>query len=237
MSDNNPDDSMEPMPVDAPQEQTPTTSNASSYHNIDGLLSQVINLNNDHVLHESTCLICSHPQLRKEAEDLYDDGRKKEIVALFNSRTSVTISDDVVENHMRHHKDQAIQELQKVEYVDRISRLSGSNMTTLDRIEMCLSILTDQLMSINSLVPSGDKSQAEIKKLKASETDRLMKTFGTFLKLEAQIKGELQASGEIITIQKNKFVGVFQDAIVDAQNDRERQIIRRILNGLKGVDE
>jgi len=235
--DNDPDASMNPIVFNQAQDPAPSVNHLGGSQAIDSLLSQVINLNNEQMLHEPTCLICSSP-LRKEAEEAWDSNQSqpKAVVKIFEEKSSTTISQDVVTNHMKYHKDRAVKELQKVEYVDRIKRLSNGQMTTLDRIEMCLSILTERLMAINSLVPCGDKSQADIDKLKSSETDRLMKTFGTFLKLQAQIQGELKEKGEVISIPKGRFIDVFQNTILNAQNDREREIIRTIMNGLKGIE-
>ena len=53
------------------------------------------------------------------------------------------------------------------------------------------------------------------------------------VKLKATLLGEMKDSGEVITISQDKFVTVFNDALADAKNDREREIITRILSGLK----
>jgi len=222
------------IPLDPPQ-QTMRSLLSKDSKKIDDMLSQVINLNNDNEMHEPTCAICSSA-IRKDAEEVWDHTHKnKDIIKLFEERTGLAISRDVVENHMLNHKSGGIKEIQKVEYIDRIKRLYGKNTTTLDKIDFCLSILTERVMGVNSLVPNSNQSASDIEKIKSSETARLMAQFGNFCKLQATIMGEMKDQGELISIPKDKFVNVFHTAIANANNDRERQLIKDILDGLKNM--
>jgi|SaaInlV_100m_DNA_2_1039680.scaffolds.fasta_scaffold21311_1 hypothetical protein len=231
-------DSMEPLePVESfVEEESEVTPYKKDLGQVEKVLSQALNLANDGQFHESTCSICCSP-LREEAEDLWDQGRATApIKKLYKEKSSQKINDSLIKNHMKNHKDGGVRELKKVEYVDRVKRLYGSGeITTLDRLNLSLAIITDQLLEINSLEPSGDKSIADIQKIKSGETNKLMATFNNIVKLQATISGEMRDSGEIISIPRDTFLNVFNDAIINARNDREREIITGILDGLKSV--
>ena len=228
-------DSMEPLePVESfVEEESEVTPYRKDFNQVEKIFSQAINLANDGQFHESTCVICCSP-LRDEAEDAWDQGRATApIKKLFKEKSTQKVNDSLIKNHMKNHKDGGIRELKKVEYVDKIKRLyGGGSVTTLDRLDLSLAIITDQILEVNSLEPSGDKSWADIQKIKSGETNKLMATFCNITKLQATITGEMKDSGEIISIPRDKFISVFNEAIISAKNDREREIITGILDGL-----
>lgn len=231
--DLDPEDSMEEISLEEDQKEE-YLPYKKDFDQVDSMLAQMININNSKALHEPTCVICSS-KLRADAEDSWDKNRRTAlIVEMFKKQANINIGRDVVVNHMDYHKDRGVQEIHKVEYVDRIRRLYGKNVTTLDRLDLCLAVLTERLMQINSLAPNHEKSAPEIEKIKSSETVKLMGTYGNLLKLQATILGEMKDNGEIITIPRQRFVEVFNLAITSARNDREREIIKSILDGLKG---
>jgi len=108
-------DSMNPPPeVDSTQQDFHPVVQSG----VEDILYQLVNLNSDNILHEPTCLICSSPY-RKEIEDMWLAIKKHDDVKeAFKDR--ITLSNDVIDNHMRNHHDKGIKELQKVEYIDRI---------------------------------------------------------------------------------------------------------------------
>ena len=231
-----PEDSIEPLETIEEEEETCTAviKHQKDFDQVDSMLSQMINLNNDHTHHEPTCTICSSP-LRGDAEDIWEKNRRTAgIRDLFEARANLKLSPEIIMNHMKHHKDGGIQEIKKVEYVDRIRRLYGKNVTTLDRLDLCLAVITERLMQINSISPSGDKSIVDIEKIKSAETVKLMGTYSNLLKLQATILGEMKDSGEIVSISRSKFIKVFNDAIIGCTTDNERVIVKTILDGLKG---
>jgi hypothetical protein len=240
--DNNIDPNLDPIPEDSMEEieyeETEESETLAPYQKdfdqVDKMLSNAIKLSSDSQMHEPTCPICCSP-LRTEAEDLWDQNSRtvQPIKDLFKSKSGLKVSAEIIRHHMKNHKD-ASQELRKVEFIDDVRRLYNTEATTLDEIKLCLSIITSQIMSINSLGPSHDHSAAEIQKLKSAETNKLMGTYSNLIKLRAQILGEMKDNGEIISIPRDKFIRVFNEAVAEAQNDRETQIIMGILNGLKG---
>lgn len=226
MSDDNflpPEDSMQ-APV--------LSSRSTSTDDINRTLSQLINLSKD-ILHEPTCIICSNPYRAEiEAHWIKCDKKVSELKEFIMQKGISEMSNDIIENHMIFHLGGGIKELQKVEYTDKISRLNNVNLTTLDRIKLCLSALTERLMGVNSLVPSGNYSSEDIEKIKSSETTKLMSSFERLLKLQATIMGELKKEGEVIIIPKGEFVKFFNEILLMAKNQDEKQIVKKILEGL-----
>jgi len=233
---NKPEDSMEEIKFT--EETSELTPYQKGFDHVESMLSQAINLSNDKRMHEPTCPICNSP-LRTDVEDMWDKtpGNRitKPIQDFLKERTGLKVSAEVVRHHMKNHKDSGDREIRKVEFVDRVRRLYGNgSATTLDQIQLCLAIITDRIMEMNTIAPDHDHTVAEIEKVKNAEINRLMKTYGDFMKLRATVLGEMRDSGDIISIARKKFIDVFNTAIIEAENDREREIIQKILEGLKG---
>lgn len=202
---------------------------------VHGLLSQVVNLNENFVLHEPTCKICSSPY-RNEVEQAYLKNKKYEdAISKFKDLSDDKISKGEAENHMRFHYDKDVKEIQKVEYIDRVKRCSSQNLTTLDRIAICFSIITERLVGVNSITPSTDETVATIEKIKSTETARLMGILNNFLKLQASIMGEMKSSGELISIPYNDFIRVINEGISQAKTPREVELITSVLDKLENV--
>ena len=198
-------------------------------------LSQLININADNILHEPTCIICSSPN-RDEIEKKFTENKNHdETIALFKSKSTASISRDVIDNHMRFHYERGIKELQKIEYIGRIKRLNSVELTTLDRIGIGFSAIEERLMGINSITPSGDVSVIEVEKIKSDITSKLMMVFNQLLKLKATLLGEMKNSGELITLPRQAFVDLFNKAITEARNDGEKEMINRILSELANL--
>jgi len=150
-------------------------------------LSQAINLTDDNILHEPTCLVCSSPY-RTEIEDKWNETKNyADVKEILKGRSKAKISSEVIDNHMRFHYERGIKELQKREYVDKIKRYSTSELTTLDRIKFALSAITERIVEINAITPSGDYSAADIEKIKSSELTKLMTAYGKFTKMQSDL--------------------------------------------------
>jgi len=226
-----PEDSMEPI---NDGHNLPVKPLAGS-DQVDRLFAQGLNLNANMILHEPTCNICSSPY-REEIEQKYLESKSyKDAMQVYKDRTGEDAHKSVVENHMRFHHDRAIREIQKGEYIDRIKRYTGQSLTTLDRISICFSIISERLMGINSVIPSDDESIAQIEKLKSAETSRLMGQLKDLLKLQASILGEMKNSGELITIPANDFISIINEALSQAKTDGERQLVKDILGKLDAL--
>lgn len=235
MSNSNsaPEESMLPPPeISTVQEYYPKSTG-----DLENILLQLINLNGNNILHEPTCMICSSSNREEVEKKWMETKNHEETKRVFKSKSNLLISNDVVDNHMRFHHERGIKELQKVEYTNKIKRLNSVELTTLDRIRLGLSMLTERLMGINSITPSGDLSMAEIEKIKSAETSRIMGSFNQLLKLQASIMGEMKSAGELIIIPRQSFVEVFNKAIVNSKNNEERETIKSLLMSLSELSK
>ena len=206
--------------------------NPDNIHQIDRVLEQVVSANRDLIVHEPTCIICASPG-REDAEQIWIGNRNTgQVRNYFQSNCGAKISSDVIENHMLYHLGRGGKEIQKLEYIHRLQRLGSYNVTTLDRIRMGLSAITETLINVNSITPDSNTSEAEVAKIKSAETARLMGAFDRLLKLQASMLGEMKSSGEIITVPRSAFIQIFTDAIAEAKNDAEKGVINNLLDKL-----
>lgn len=217
--------SMAPPPdISSIQEYYPKSS-----RDIESILLQTINMNSNNIVHEPTCMICSASN-REEVEQKWLSGKNYEDTKkVFSGRNSLKISDDIINNHMKFHYDKGVKEVQKIEYANKIKRLNSVELTTLDRIRLGLSMLTERLMGINSIVPDNDTSAAEVEKIKSAETSRIMMSFNQLLKLQASILGEMKSNGELIMIPRQLFIDTFNEAISESKTVEERETIKKLL--------
>ena len=203
---------------------------------IERVLSQAVNLSPENVMHEVTCPFCSSPY-REEAENAYFAAERnwKECCKFIENNQGIRLSKDVIENHVRFHMGAGVRELQKVEYIDRIKRLSTRSCSTLDRIALCSAIVLERILDINSIVPDGDKSPADIAKIKSAETKGLVKSYNDLLKLQASILGEMKTDGEVITLPRKPFIQIFTDAIADARSEEAKKVVAELLQKLRAI--
>ena len=229
------DASFEAIDISPPVSKLVTTTSVGNGEEVEKLMSQAINLSNTQVYHEPTCLICSSPY-REALEKVFVEKQSlKEVVNLFKEKTGAEIGENVVDNHTTHHMSRGVRELQKVEYIHRLKRLNSPNVTTLEKISLAYAIITERLMGVNSLVPTGEESAAKIEQIKSAETNKLMGTLNNLLKLQASIMGEMKTSGELVYIPTNEFVLVFRDALRSAKTAREKELITSLLDKLESL--
>ena len=206
-----------------------------SSNDVETALSQLININEENIVHEPTCLICANPH-RKELEEKWFQagGNKKhsDIHDILTSKSNVKVSDGIIDNHMTYHANGTVKELQKIEYLDKIKRISNIDLTTLDRIGLAFSVLTERLSSINSLTADGETSNVEVEKIKTSETVKLMNSLNQFLKLQATLLGELKNTGELIMLPRDPFINIFNQTIALANTQEEKRLIGKLMNDL-----
>jgi len=195
-------------------------------------LVQLVILDGEDNIHEPTCGVCSSAY-RSEIEGMViQKNSKKEIQDFIKSSTTSSITDNIITNHMRFHYENGIRQRQVVEYIDKLRRLSCQEITTLGRIKTQLNALTERLVGVNSLVPTGNSDIVEIEKIKSQETSRISKTVLSLLQLQANLMGEMKSSGELITLPKAAFVQLFNDAKRNATSDTEKDTIKNILDKL-----
>jgi len=209
----------------------------SSPNQIDKSFSQLINLNEGHIFHEPTCLLCSNPY-REEIEDKYVESKSvKDVKSFIQTKTGLDIPISVIENHMFYHLTSGVKEEQKARYADVIKRLTSCNLSTLDTINIGKAALQERLMGINSITPGGAVGVAEIEKIKTQETARIMASMNQLLKLQASILGEMKASGDVLAIPRESFIHLFNDAILNANTNEERKLINNLLTKIGNLSK
>jgi Fe2+ transport system protein B len=224
--------SINSIPTDA---RVVKTFNASRGEDIEKMLSQVINLSSQNIVHEPSCQICSSPY-RKEIEEKYAEKKSVlETKKFLKDKYSVDLENYFFENHFDFHNSQGVAELQKIEYTQRVKRLYNQSLTTLDRIDSATAMLMERIMGVNSLIPSTEESRAKIEQIKSSETNKLMGTYTNLIKLRAAVCGEMKTSGELITIPAKEFIDAFINAIQSAKSDRERDGFKNLLDRLEAL--
>jgi len=229
-------ESIEPLKQESVPTALETLHNPSGAKDkVEKIFAQAINLGDNSVLYEPTCILCSS-QFREEIEQNFLKNKNfAEAQKLFKDKSGLNIAKSVIENHMSFHYDEAIKEIQKVEYANRIKRLSSNNLTTMDRIATSYAIITERLMGVNSIVPTTEESITEVEKIKSVETARQMGVLTNLLKLQASILGEMKNNGEIVNIPTDEFAKVFTDAFSEVKTDKEREIVKNIMYRLEAL--
>jgi len=226
-----PDESMgEIIPIE--EELIPSSSDSFFMGDAEKAMRQLVNVNSSNIYHEPTCIICSSSSRTKIEEMYVAKNTKEDIIQYVKSHSGIELSNSLIENHMIYHYEKGVREHVKTAYIDRLRRLSSQETTTLSRIRMSIDALTERIVGINSIVPCGDLNETDIEKIKSSETARLTRTMTQLLQLQANMMGEMKDSGELITIPKKAFVKFFNDALVSAKTDVERNIINNLLTTL-----
>jgi len=226
-----PSDSMgEVVPVE--EELIPSTTDTSFISDAEKAMRQLVNVNSSNIYHEPTCIICSC-SLREKIEQMYVAKKtKEEIIEYVKNHADIELSNSLIESHMMYHFEKGVREHVKTAYIDKLRRLSSQETTTLSKIRTSIDALTERIVGVNSIVPCGDLTEADIEKIKSSETARLTRAMTSLLQLQANMMGEMKDSGELITIPKKAFVQFFNDAITSAKTDAERNIINNLLTAL-----
>lgn len=233
------EDSMKP-----PEEEAVVTpdiqqvsGNISNSDVIGEVIGQLIDVNEGHVIHEPTCLICSHPDRNAIEEQWAESKNIKELIGYVKEKTGLDVAKSVIENHMLYHLTRANREIQKLEYANKIKRLNSFNLSPLDLIKLQESALHERLLSINSLTPGGDFAQADIDKIKTQETVRISNAMTQLIKTQDALLKEMRAKGDVLTVPRESFIRIFNEALMDANNDREKDLINNMLDKISNLTQ
>lgn len=218
-------------------EQKETTLTTNSFENAIALeaFGQLIDINEGNIIHEPTCAICNNSH-RAEIEQMWIEKKNlDEIKKVMDSKLSIPNLRSAIENHVLYHFNREVRELQKKEYIDKIQRLTAENLTNLQRIKISLAAIRERLAGINSIVPTGDIGQAEIERIKSSETSRLLTTESNLLKIKYTIENEMKKTGELITIPRQSFLEIFNSSLINAKTSAEKNAVQNILQKLMNL--
>ena len=205
---------------------------------VGNMMRQIVNLTDTEKTYvEPTCPICCS-SAREDAEQLWMNEKKANgVKTLLNDRCGLKVSVPIIENHMQNHYLRGVKEVQKLEYIDKIKRLNDHTSSTLDQIQLGLSMLLERLIEVNGISPMGDLSIAEVERMKSAETSRLIGQQTNLLKLKASILGEMKNNGELLTIPVSDFAKIFNDALTMAKTDGERSLVKTIIDQLSRINK
>jgi hypothetical protein len=203
------------------------------------ILSSVINVSESGLYNEPLCQVCSSPN-RTAAEDAWRkldvlaNDRVDKMVAYFQS-VNENISRDAIQNHFKSHMDKGDVELRKAEYISRLANLSGAGMATIDHVKLAMAAVMECLTSAGTVIPDRNTSNAKAIEVKSKIVTSLVKTWTDLLSLQANMLGEMLADGELVTIPRNAFIKVFDDALKAAKTKEDAALISSIMDGLQAV--
>lgn len=235
------DDSMSPID----NEITETDSrmkqiggNISHPSKIDESIAQLIDLSDSGIIHEPTCLLCSSPY-REEIENKWVDSKQSYSLVkdFIREKTGFDISKAIVENHMIYHLNRGTKEIQKGEYANKIKRLNDNPLSSMDLLNLGIAALQERLIGVNSLTPGGDFAIADIEKIKTQETTRITAGMTQLVKMQDAILNDMKKNGEILSVAKQPFIKIFNEALIDAKTDAERNLINDILDKISALSK
>ena len=123
-----------------------------------------------------------------------------------------------------------IKEIQKGEYANKIRRLNGVPLSSMDMINLGKAALQERLMGVNSLTPGGDLGAADIEKIKTQETTRITASITQLLKMQETLVNTMRKNGSIISVPREPFINIFNQALINAKTDEERELINDLLD-------
>jgi hypothetical protein len=200
---------------------------------LERFLALQVSLNNDGVYFEPNCPLCSS-MCRKDAEEKWIKDRNSDDIRDFLKSKGEPVPLTVIKNHMEYHIDQSYVELRKKEYIQKILTLSRINLNTLSRVEMALSSVGERLISVNAAEDPGE-SPAALEKARADSTCKLVASMAKLLELRATLMGEMQDSGNLLSVRQEDFEAIFKETLLEYKSPEAREIVKTILDKFSKV--
>jgi hypothetical protein len=205
------------------------------------LMGSVIKINELGIFNEHSCAFCSS-KYRTEAEsiflktpqyqnDKYDNALK------FLIEKGENFSIDVVKNHCNSHINQGESQLRKIEYINTIDNIASVKQSTLEEVDIMLAALKERLIETNKIVGDSRTSKIDAEVIKSNVVTQISKSFSSLLKLRSELLGEMKSTGEMILIDRGKFKQVFNNALDNAKNEEEKNIIVSLLKNLSKSED
>lgn len=210
-----------------PSSQAEVKGMISDDRSLERFLTAQVSLNNDGFYFEANCTICSS-RSRQEAEEKWLVSRDAAEIREFLKTKGESIPITVIKNHMEFHIDQSYVELRKREYIHKVLMLTRLNLDTLGRVELALSSISERLLSANA-AEDPSLSPAELEKMRAETTCKLIQTMTKLLELRANLMGEMKDNGDLLTIRQEDFANIFSDVLQEFTSEEVRRAINRIL--------
>lgn len=194
---------------------------------LERFLTAQVSLNDLGVYSEENCTLCSS-RSRQEAEEKWLVSRDAAEIREFLRSEGESMPITVIKNHMEYHVDQSFVELRKREYISKLIMLTRLNLDTLGRVDMALSSISERLLSANAAEDPG-LSPAELEKMRADATCKLIQAMTKLLELRANLMGEMKDSGDLLSIKQEDFANIFSEVLQEFTSEEVRRAINRIL--------
>jgi len=197
------------------------------------ILMKMVNLSDDGVFHDDDCPICKS-QYRSHAEKEWATSRNADVVRQIFIDKGEQHGINVIKHHMDNHFGASAQELRKKEYIDRLSHLSGTEMSTMDKLDLNLNALHERLVTVNS-INDPELPDATVEKIRTELTCKIVATTEKLLQFRANMLGEMRQNGEVFTIDKKEFASMFASMLQTAKSHNEQVMINMIFGRLHEI--
>ena len=201
----------------------------------------VIKLSENGTYHEPSCPLCSS-KFRLEAEAIflntpqYDNNKFKAAKDFLDSKGEC-FSLDLIKNHFNNHINQGENQLRKIEYINTIDNIASVKMSTLEEIDFVVATLKDRLFESSKIVQDSKTSKIEAESVRANIVSQISKSISSFMKLRAELLGEMEKRGDVIVISREKFKQVINGFLDNTKTEDEKVLIVSLLKALSKVED
>lgn len=171
---------------------------------------------------KTNCKLCNSVH-RKEAEDLYADGKSPHFIWKFLKTKNEEVSSNAVHNHFSKHYQKPIQELRIKEYAENLEEYSKIRMNEEERLNIYSSVLDQQIHSLGSAINSNN-----IDDMRKSQ-DTLIKLIDQAVKVQERIRS-MRQENEPIKILVQRLNNVISVKWTEAKSVETKQVISEIVD-------
>jgi len=170
---------------------------------------------------KTNCKLCNS-QFRKEAEELFADGKSPHFVYKWLKTKNEDISDKAVHNHFVQHYQKPYLESRIKAYAENLEDYSRIKMAEEDRLNLYAVILDQQIHILGSAISQTNYDDMR----KSNET--LIKLIDQAVKLQEKIKS-MKQENEPVKILVERLNNVMTIKWNDAKSPEAKQVISEIL--------
>ena len=171
---------------------------------------------------KTNCKLCKS-QFRKEAEDMFSDGKSANWVAKWLKTKNEEISHNAVLNHLVQHFQKPARDLQLKNYAESLEDYCKIMATDVERLQLYQAVLDKQIHEVGSTIVNQDTEATR----KAHET--LVKLIDSSLKVSERIKG-LRQENEPVRIVLQKVNDVLTVKYQEASTPEIRKFVEEIVD-------
>lgn len=171
---------------------------------------------------KSNCKLCNS-QFRKEAEDMFAEGKSSFFVYKWLKQKGQEISDKAVLNHYNEHYQRPIMEARIKVYAENLEDYSRIKMKEEDRLNLYATLLDQQIHFLGASINKVNIDDAR------RTHDTIIKMIGEAVKVQEKIRAMKQAD-EPVKILVEKLNNVMTIKWNDAKSVEAKQAIKDVLD-------